>query len=57
MIRSVIIAGSRTVSPTVEEIDVAIAKLDPGGLLWCPADWTHIISGRSKGGGALARDA
>lgn len=52
MIRSVIIAGSRTVSPTVEEIDAAIAKLDPSGLLWVPAEWTHVVSGRSRGGGA-----
>lgn len=49
MIRSVIIAGSRTVSPTVEEIDAAIAKLDPSGLLWVPADWTEIVCGMAPG--------
>lgn len=49
VIRSVIIAGSRTVSPTVEEIDAAIVKLDPGGLLWVPADWTEIVCGMAPG--------
>lgn len=49
MIRSVIIAGSRTVWPTVDEIDSAIAKLDPSGLLWVPADWTEIVCGMAPG--------
>lgn len=49
MICSVIIAGSRTVSPTVEEIDAAIVRLDPGGLLWVPADWTEIVCGMAPG--------
>lgn len=49
MIRSVIIAGSRTVSPTVEEIDAAIARLDPAGLLWVPSEWTEIVCGMASG--------
>lgn len=47
--RSVIIAGSRTVSPTVEEIDAAIAKHDPTGLLWHPDEWTEVVCGMAKG--------
>jgi len=47
--RSIIIAGSRTVSPTVEEIDAAIARLDPGGLLWVPAEWDEIVCGMASG--------
>ncbi len=47
--RSIIIAGSRTVSPTVEEIDAAIAKLDPGGLLWVPDEWDEIVCGMASG--------
>lgn len=49
MIRSVIIAGSRTVSPSIEEIDSAIAKHDPQGLLWVPSDWSVIVCGMAKG--------
>jgi predicted Rossmann fold nucleotide-binding protein DprA/Smf involved in DNA uptake len=46
-VRSVIIAGSRTVSPTVEQITEAIAQL--GDLLWVPADWEEIVSGTAPG--------
>lgn len=49
MIRSMIIAGSRTVSPTVEEITRAIADLDPGGLLWAPEEWTEVVCGCARG--------
>ncbi len=48
MIRSVIIAGSRTVSPTVEEIDAAIAKLDP--TIWIVRAWTEVVCGMAPGG-------
>jgi hypothetical protein len=49
VICKVIIAGSRTVSPTVEQIDDAIARLDPDGLLLVPSEWTHVICGMAKG--------
>lgn len=55
MIRSVIIAGSRTVSPTVEEIDAAILKLDPSRLLWVPADWTEVVCGMAPGADLAGR--
>lgn len=47
--RSVIIAGSRTVAPTVEEIDAAISRLDPGGLLWVSDEWEEIVCGMASG--------
>ena len=47
MIRKVIIAGSRTVFPSVAEIDAAIVKL--GSLLWVPDEWTDIVCGMAKG--------
>jgi len=47
--RSVIIAGSRTVSPTPAEIDNALRELDPCGLLWWPDEWTEVICGMAKG--------
>lgn len=47
--RRVIIAGSRSVSPTVEEIDEAIARLPAGSLLWVPSEWTEIICGDARG--------
>lgn len=47
--RSVIIAGSRTVSPTVDEIDAAIVKLPAGDLLWVPGEWTEIVCGCAPG--------
>ncbi len=53
MIRRVVIAGSRTVSPSVEEIDDAIGKLplDFGGTpIYLPGDWTEVICGCAPGG-------
>jgi hypothetical protein len=47
--RAVILAGSRTVSPTVEQIDACIAQLDPVGLLWNPAEWEVIVCGMARG--------
>lgn len=49
MIRSVIIAGSRTVSPTPDEIDAALLKLDPIGLLWAPSEWSEVVCGMALG--------
>jgi hypothetical protein len=49
VIRSVILAGSRTVHPAVEQIDECIAKLDPAGLLWNPAEWEVIVCGMATG--------
>lgn len=49
-IRKVVIAGSRTVWPSVEEIDAAILKLDGYGILWVPEEWTHVVCGMAKGG-------
>lgn len=49
MIRSVIIAGSQTVYPSIEEIDETISKLDPTGLLWVPGEWTHVVCGLARG--------
>lgn len=46
---SVIIAGSRTITLTVEDIDRAIAELDPSGLLWVPGEWTEIVCGGADG--------
>ena len=46
---SIIIAGSRTVSPTVEEIDKAIYDLDPSSLIWAPCDWQVVICGDAPG--------
>lgn len=47
--RSVIIAGSRSLSLSVAEIDAAIARLDPSGLLWVPDEWEEIVSGKAQG--------
>jgi hypothetical protein len=48
-VKSVIIAGSRTVDPTVEEIDQAIINHDPCALLWAPSEWISIVCGMAKG--------
>lgn len=56
MLRSVIIAGSRAVSPTVSDIDAAIELLDPSGLLWVPAEWTEIVCGGAKGADSAGED-
>lgn len=46
---SVIIAGSRSLFLSVAEIDAAIARLDPGGLLWYPGEWREIVCGMARG--------
>lgn len=47
--RSIIIAGSRTVDPSVDEITEAIRRLDPSGLLFVPEEWTEIVCGCALG--------
>ncbi len=49
MLTSVIIAGSRTVSPSVEEIDEAISKLF-NAELWSAGWWTEVVCGCAPGG-------
>ncbi|MGN6107255.1 MAG: hypothetical protein ACTHU0_19260 [Kofleriaceae bacterium] len=44
-----IIAGSRTLTPSAADIDHAIAELDPTGLLWVPGEWTEIVCGDARG--------
>ena len=48
----VIIAGSRTVFPSVQQIDDAIGKLgltQQGDPEWDPMRWIEVISGRAPG--------
>lgn len=47
--RSVIIAGSRTISLTVDEIDEGIRTVPAYGLLWVPEDWQEIVCGMADG--------
>lgn len=47
--RSVIIAGSRSIVPTVHEIDSALVDLPAYGLLWVPAEWEEIVCGMAAG--------
>lgn len=54
--RSVIIAGSRSVSPAVLDIDEAIRLLDPGGLLWVPSEWTEVVCGGARGADSAGED-
>lgn len=49
IITRIIIAGSRTVDPSIDDIDRAIRAIDPGLLLWRPDDWTEVICGKAKG--------
>jgi len=47
--RSIIIAGSRTVSLSPAEIDAAIQRIDPSGLLWVPSEWSEVVCGMARG--------
>lgn len=47
--RSVIIAGSRTISLTVDEIDEGIRRAPAYGLLWVPDEWEEIVCGMADG--------
>lgn len=44
-----IIAGSRTVSPTVDEIKRAIEQHDPSGILLVPDGWREVVCGCAPG--------
>jgi hypothetical protein len=48
-VSKLVIAGSRSVSPTPEEIDQAFRRIDPSGLLFSPGDVTEVISGCATG--------
>jgi hypothetical protein len=48
-VRSVIIAGSRTLLPSVDEIDAALKRIPAAGLLWVPEDWEEIVCGMASG--------
>lgn len=47
--RSVIIAGSRSITLTVDEIDAGIRTVPAYGLLWVPDEWIEIVCGCAAG--------
>jgi hypothetical protein len=55
VITSVIIAGSRSVSPSPDEIDEAIRAIDPSRLLWNPDEWEEVVCGMARGADLAGR--